>query len=148
MCKPQHWRSCTIWRRSPRKKQFNNWNKKKKREPALPHSAAQGRQLDLMWGERERDGGERLRNRNVSVDRNSWAVTTTMGSAEGLAQVHSHPLSHEAAFNLKSFLVWEKGHFIFSFALLRSTKRPRQDIHTLHTSVMPAHPHSPTPPLL
>lgn len=36
----------------------------------------------------------------------------------GLAQCHIHPLSHEAAFNLVPFLVWEKGHVSFFFHLL------------------------------
>lgn len=72
-----------------------------------------------MWGERDYVTV-------MSIDHNSCAVTTTIGSAEGLAQIHSHPLSYEAAFNLRSFLVREKGDVsFFLFALLRSNKRPQ-----------------------
>lgn len=107
----QHWWGGTIWRLSPIKK---NPFKEEETEPVLPHSPAQGQQLDLMWGEeRERSvgggGWGGLHNCNESIDHNSCAVTTTIGSAEGLAQVHVHPLSHEAVFNQKSFLAWEKG---------------------------------------
>lgn len=59
---------------------------------------------------------ERLHNCSGATDHNSCAVMTTKGSSEGLAQMHIHPLSHEATFNLESILAWEKRTlFIFIF---------------------------------
>lgn len=46
---------------------------------------------------------------------------TTKGSSEGLAQMHIHPLSHEATFNLESILAWEKkGRYLFIFIFIIS----------------------------